>query len=477
MASVRPGETDRREAALREILVRCPDNAEALMHLGLLALRARRIAEAENLFRRMTVAAPDTPASFNGHGIALAELGRLDEALTRFGRALSLNPTDPDAWANRGFVMTGLSRLPEALDSFAKALAFRPHFPAVFNNQGLALHRLGRFHEAIACFDKAIAADPNDAYAHFNQSLSFLAQGNYRRGWEGYEWRWRSALAGVKHDFSKPLWRNDFPIDGKTILVLSEQGLGDSLQFCRYVPMLASKAEVVLVAPKPLTRILAGLKGVASIVAEGEDLPGFDAWIPMMSLPLAFGTTVETIPRTIPYLLADRERTAGWRERLKTVPGFHVGLVWSGSPRVDDKRSHLMDLRRSTTLARFAPLASVSGVSLVSLQKDEPAIQARTPPAGMILHDWSSELHDFTDTAALIEALDLVISVDTSVAHLAGALGKPVWILNRHDQCWRWLSGRTDSPWYPTAQLFRQNSPGDWDGVIDEVIAALRAKA
>jgi len=461
---VRPDPTDPGEASLREIIAKQPANAEALMHLGSLTLRTGRAAEAERLFDRMSVAAPTSPAAFNGRGIALAGLGRLDEACACFDQALSLNPRDADCWANRGLALTELVRFEEALTNFAKALECRPRFPAVHNNIGLALHRTGRFQQAVASFDKAIDADPDYAYAHFNQSLSLLALGDYERGWREYEWRWKSALAGVKPDFPAPIWRNDFPIHGRTILVHAEQGLGDSLQFCRYVPMLAAIANVVLVVPKPLTRLLSGMARIGTTETK------FDAWIPMMSLPLAFGAA---IPNATPYLHADPERTAVWRERLRPLHGRKIGLVWAGSPRTDDPGSRLLDRRRSIPLETYAPLASVTGISLISLQKGAPAAQA---PPGMVLHDWTGELDDFADTAALIEALDLVISVDTSVAHLAGALGKPVWILNRNDQCWRWLNGRTDSPWYPSARLFRQPAMGDWASVIHEVTAALRTQ-
>jgi Flp pilus assembly protein TadD len=464
---------DQSAAAWREILRQQPENAEALMHLGLSTLRTGAIAEAERFFARMTRVAPSAPQSFNGHGIALAGLGRLDEALVSFDRALTLDPRDADSWANRGLALTDMSRLDDALDSFSRALALRPDFPAVHKNAGLALHRMRRFHDAIARFGQAIAADPNDAYAHFNQSLSLLALGEYERGWREYEWRWRSSLAHVMPNFAVPVWRNDSHPPPETILVHAEQGLGDSLQFCRYLPMLAAIARIVLVVPEPLTRLMARSYSDIAILRPGQDAPRVDAWVPMMSLPLAFRTTIATIPVTIPYLRADPEPSAAWRQRLNTLPGRKVGLVWSGSPRPDDLTSHLIDQRRSMTLQQCAPLGPVPGVTLISLQKGPAAAQARTPPAGMVLHDWADELDDFADTAALIEALDLVIAVDTSVAHLAGALGKPVWVLNRYDQCWRWLHDRTDSPWYPSARLFRQTSPGDWTGVVTSVAAAL----
>jgi Glycosyltransferase family 9 (heptosyltransferase) len=214
---------------------------------------------------------------------------------------------------------------------------------------------------------------------------------------------------------------------------------------------------------------------VARIVAHGDPLPPFDVRIPMMSLPLAFRTTLATIPAELPYLYADPERSAIWRQRLAALPGRKVGLVWAGSPLRGLLRAEAMDRRRSITLHHYAPLAAIPGLCLISLQKGETAGQARTPSEGMMLHDWTDELGDYADTAALVDALDLVVSVDTSVVHLAGALGKPVWVLNRYDQCWRWLRDRTDSPWYPAARLFRQHAPGDWSGAIRDVADALRA--
>jgi len=215
---------------------------------------------------------------------------------------------------------------------------------------------------------------------------------------------------------------------------------------------------------------------VAEIFPSGAPRPRFDAWVPMMSLPLAFGTTLATIPASIPYLHADAERSRSWGRRLAALPGRKIGLVWAGSPFSRQPRAQAMDRRRSMGLEQYAPLAAMSGLCLISLQKGDAATQARTPPLGMVLHDWAAELDDYADTAALVDALDLVISVDTSVVHLAGALGKPVWVLNRYDQCWRWLRGRTDSPWYPTARLFRQQSAGDWPGVIRDVVEALHAE-
>jgi hypothetical protein len=382
-----------------------------------------------------------------------------------------LQPAHAAAWKNRGAALGGLGRLEEALASCDRAIALRPDYAEAYADRAPALSALGRVEEALESCDRAIALQPDTAEARFNKGACHLALGDFERGWEGFEWRWKSRYGPEPSGLPGHPWLGDSPIDGKTILVQAEQGLGDSLQFCRYVPILANLATVVLDVPRPLRRLLAGLDRRVRIIGDHDPLPPFDAWTPMMSLPLAFRTTLETIPASIPYLRADPERTAAWRERLSALPGRKVGLVWAGSPFSQQPRAQAMDRRRSMALAEFGPLAAVPGLCWISLQKGDAA--AQLPPPGMDLHDWTDELDDYADTAALVEALDLVISVDTSVAHLAGALGKPIWVLNRYDQCWRWLRERNDSPWYPNARLFRQRTPGDWAGVIRDVVDAL----
>jgi tetratricopeptide (TPR) repeat protein len=419
---------------------------------------------------------PDRAALHSNRGNALTDLKRYDEAVASYDTALALRPDFAEAHFNRGRALWDLERHEEAIICCDQALASRPDFAEAHFNRGRALWDLARIEEAMASYARAIALHPDYAAAHWNQSMCRLALGDYATGWEQYEWRWKSVMARNDRERSWLRWTGDFPIEGKTILVRAEQGYGDSLQFCRYVPLLAARATVVLEVSAPLRRLLAGLAGAPRVVLAGDALPRFDAWIPMLSLPHAFRSTLETIPASIPYLYADPERSAVWRRRLAALPGRKVGLVWAGSSRPDNLGANAIDRRRSMPLRHFAPLAAIPGICLISLQKGEPAAQARTPPAGMILHDWTDELADFADTAALVDNLDLVISVDTSVAHLAGALGKPVWVLNRFDQCWRWLRDRDDSPWYPSARLFRQRTPGDWAGVIDDVAAALRAR-
>lgn len=503
----RAGRLTDAEQIYQDVLRRQPDHFDALHLLGIIATQTGRPELAVELLGRAIALRPGASEAYNNRGNALENLGRFEEALSHYGRAIALAPNSVDAYTNRGAVLRTLGRLEAALSSCDKAIALNPDFAEAHNNRGNALRDLGHFEAALASYDRAIPLNPDHAAAYnnrgtvlrdlgrleaalssydraialrpdateaySNQSMCHLAMGDYERGWPMYEWRWNTWWARPRHNLPGVPWLGDSPIEGKTILVHAEQGLGDSLQFCRYVPELATRATVVLDVPRPLVRLLSGLTGVARIIASGDSLPRFDAWIPMMSLPLAFGTTLATIPASVPYLYADPERSATWKQRLAALPGRKVGLVWSGSSRPEVPNAFATDRRRSITLQHYAPLAAIRDVCLISLQKD--AVGAVTPPEGMVLHDWTGELDDFADTAALVDALDLVVSVDTSVVHLAGALGKRVWVLNRYDQCWRWLLNRTDSPWYPTARLFRQHAPGDWSGVIRDVAEALCA--
>ena len=450
-----------------------PDHAGTHNNRGSVLAKLGRTEEALVSYDRAIALRPDAADSYNNQGAVLADLGRLEDALARYDQAITLRPDHAGAYKNRGSALAGLGRLEEALASCDRAIALRPNYAEAHANRAAALTNLGRIEEALLSCDQAIALKPDSAEAQYNKGACHLALGDFERGWEGFEWRWKSRLGPESPGLLGVPWLGDASIEHKTVLVYAEQGLGDSIQFCRYVPMLAARARVILEVPRPLRRLLSGLDGVAQIITGDDRPPRFDAWVPMMSLPLAFRTRLATIPAKIPYLRADPGQTAAWRQRLTELPGRKVGLVWAGSPFSKQPRAQAMDRRRSITLEQYAPLAAIPGLCLISLQKGEAAAQARTPPVGMSLHDWTGELDDYADTAALVEALDLVISVDTSVVHLAGALGKPVWVLNRYDQCWRWLRDRTDSPWYPTARLFRQRAPGDWAGVIGDVVEAL----
>jgi Flp pilus assembly protein TadD len=450
-----------------------PKHAEAYNNRGAALADAGQPEAALASYACAIALRPNFAEAHNNYGNALAELGRIDEALNSYTAALALRPDHAIAHKNRAAALAALGELDDALASCDRAIALRPDYAEAHADRAATLICLGRVEQALRDSDQAIALKPDAVEARFNKGVCHLALGDFQPGWEGFEWRWKSRFGPPHPKLPGAHWHGETAVDGKTVLVVAEQGAGDSLQFCRYLPMLAQRARVVLAMPRPLTRLMARLPGIDRVISADDPLPPFDAWVPIMTLPMAFGTTLETIPAPIPYLRADSERTARWRQRLGNFPGRKIGLVWAGSPFSKLPRAQAMDRRRSITLAHYAPLGTLPGLCLVSLQKGEAGGQPK--PGGMTLHDWTDELGDYADTADLVAALDLVISVDTSVVHLAGGLGKPVWVLNRFDQCWRWLQDRTDSPWYPTARLFRQPAPGDWSGVIRDVVAALMA--
>ncbi len=432
------------------------------------------LASADKALRRD----PKNAGALANRGAALLSLDRNEEALESFERAQAIKPNSASLANSRGDALVALSRLDEAVASFNEASRLEPDNIAALLNRGNTLFILGQAEEAFACFRRVQELKPDLAEARLYEGMCRLAAGDYTQGWRQFESRWGlPVFRAARRQFAQPEWLGEADIAGKTILVHAEQGFGDTLQFCRYATLLARTATVILEVPRPLVRLLSTVAGVSRVIALDDPLPDFDAHCPMLSLPLACGTTVETIPGDVPYLRADPAQAASWRKRVSNLPGLKVGLVWSGAPRPGQPTANRIDRRRSTSLDRLAPIAQVPGVSLVSLQKGDAGAQARISASGIAIADWTEELDDFADTAALVEALDLVISVDTSVAHLVGALGKPVWVLNRHDACWRWLRDRTDSPWYPTARLFRQPVPGDWASVVTDVVTALRQLA
>jgi tetratricopeptide (TPR) repeat protein len=426
---------------------------------------------------------PTLVEAAHGRAAALSELDRAVEAMAASAVTLALQPDHVPAIVTVGVCLHRLERFAAALPVHARALALKPDEPVAHYNRATSLMELRDFAPAIEGFADAIALRPDYAAAHWNEALCRLSVGDFAEGWRKYEWGWAAGQRGGQRDYGdRPRqgvqpWLGETPLAGMTLLLHAEQGIGDSLQFCRYAALArAGGARVILEVHAPLVRLLRRDPAL-TVIGWGEELPPFDRRTPLLSLPLAFGTTLATIPAEIPYLRHDTARTEAWRARLAAVPGLKVGLVWAGNPRPEQPSAHAVDRRRSLRLAQMAALGAVSGVTFVSLQKDAAASQAAWPPAGMTLLDWTGELADFADTADLVAALDLVITVDTSVAHLAGGLGRPVWVLSRHDACWRWLDGRTDSPWYPSLRLFRQPCRGDWDSVMAEVAACLAALA
>ena len=429
---------------------------------------------AAQAYRRALALKPNCVAALNNLGNVLSDQGKLDEATKLYHRRLVLQPDSAETHYNLGHLLTRENKLHEALACYQKAVDLKPDYAEALNSLGLALEVQGEFGEVKVCYRRALDLKPDFTEAHVNYGIVLLREGDFRCGWEEFEWRWRSKDIRPPHPVHMQ-WRGG-DLSGRTVLLHAEQGFGDSLQFVRYAPLVAELGATVLLAvQKPLVALFSGIDGVSGVFAPGDTIPTADAHCPFMSLPLALGTTLDTIPSHIPYLQADADRAAVWRNRVKALPGLRVGLVWAGDPLKFQPSAHAIDRRRSITLNHFAEFAALEGVSFVSLQKGEAASQTKTPPAGLTIYDWTDELSDFADTAALADTLDLVIGVDTSVIHLAGALGKPVWLLNRFDTCWRWQLERDDSPWYPTLRQFRQRSPGDWTGVLSRVHLELGA--
>ena len=396
-------------------------------------------------------------------GVALGELGELEAALDANRRALEHGPTDAESWCGLGGILWRMDRAQDAAEAGARALACDPACWQAAVVRANALRALDRIPEALAVFDSALAHAPDAVQLRLNRALCLLLAGDMERGWPDYEWRWR-VPGHAKRAFvhGEPLWRGDDPA-GKTILLHPEQGLGDTLQFCRYAPLLAARgATVVLAAPAELAPVLATLSGVSQLVGTSEPPPRFDLQCPLLSLPLAFGTTLATVPAQIPYLQAPAAKRAAWQQRLGPWRGPRIGLAWAGNP------DHGNDRHRTIPLGMIGAMLP-EGASLYCLQRDlrpgdVPALAARPDIAF-----FGADLADFADTAALAAEMDLVIAVDTAALHLAGALGLPCWGLLPTACDWRWMLGRDDSPWYPTMRLYREAGPDQWEPVLHRV--------
>ena len=445
-----------------------PRYAEAQQNRGVALAALGRHAEALASYDQAIALKPGYAAAHNNRGVALAALGRLPEAIAAYDRAAALRPGYAEALVNRAIALNDLDRPLEALASCEQAIALRPGHAEAHFNRGNALRELDRHADAILAFERALEIDPGHASAHWNLADCRLLLGDFAGGWREYEWRWRlPQRVQRRRDFVQPLWLGAQPLQGRTILLHAELGLGDTLQFCRYASRVAALgATVVLEVQAALVPLLASLAGVHQVVARGAPLPPFDYHCPLMSLPLAFRTDATSIPASIPYLASDPARVAVWQRRLGPAARPRLGVAWSGS-------QALANDKRSMALEQFLPLLS-GEVEWVSLQKEVRPADAALLPSRPGLRHFGDELRDFAETAALAQLMDLVVTVDTSVTHLAGALGKEVWLLlpfGSHD--WRWQLAREDSPWYPKARLFRQPAPGDWASLVARVAGEL----
>jgi tetratricopeptide (TPR) repeat protein len=491
-------------ASYERALALRPDYAEALLNRGNALKELKRLDAALESYERALALRPDLAEAFSNRAAVLNELRRFEEAVASCDRALALRPHFAEAHANRSNALHGLKRFEEALASSDRAVALRPDFATLHYNRGNALHRLGRFEEALASYDRELTLQPDHAEAHanrgvtlqelrrfeealasyqrayrlrpdfadarYNEALCRLLVGDFRGGWEKHESRWQTdQLRHGKRNFSKRQWTGSDGVAGKTILLHAEQGFGDTIQFCRYASLVADRgARVVLEVQQPLRALMTGLPGAAQVISTGDPLPDFDLHCPLLSLPLAFATELATIPSTTPYLRASPSLAAEWHGRFGAEPRPRIGLVWSGRP------THKNDHNRSMALAALLPGLAGGAATFVSLQRELRPQDAATLRSRPDIRHVGDALTTFSETAAVIANLDLVIAVDTSVAHLAGALGKPVWVLLPFIPDWRWLLDREDSPWYPTACLFRQDESRRWDNVMSRLNAALR---
>jgi tetratricopeptide (TPR) repeat protein len=464
-------------------------------------------AEAEHAYQKSLSLRPLYPIAHNALGLALVVQGKLDAAIASWQRAIQLKSDYAEPHANLGTALAQQKKFAEAVPVLCRAVELNPKFAPAHNNLanvldelqdfdsairhwrtaielqpayldalvnvGRRLQLLGRNDEAIDVLTRAVTLKPDHGSARFLRGLCLLTRGDLASGFADYGFRTQTPELNIHgRSFPQPAWDGRSDLTGNTILIHAEQGIGDTIQFVRYAPLLADRgARVIVECPPDIATVLQTVRGVARVIPRTESLPSFDLHAPLLDLPRLFGTTLETIPSTLPYLAADRERTINWMTELSSVAGVgkRVGLVWSGNPK------HNNDKNRSLPLRAFEPLAALSHITFISLQKGPGAAQLTDPTLNLKPIDPTPRLHDFADTAALIKQLDLVITVDTSVAHLAGALGQPVWVLLPHNPDWRWMLDRTDSPWYPTMRLFRQSVPGQWEPVIRAIAEELQS--
>lgn len=433
-------------------------------------LRAlRRYDEALASFRRAIELGDNDPTIHNSFGAALADARQFDLAMAEFRRAADLQPDNADAHSNLGATLVATGRLDEAVAELQIALKLNPRMRGAHNNLGNALYNQGKIAEAIAEFEIVASFNPNDSKIHANLALAYLLLGDFPRGWKEHEWRLKVPEIVGTRQFMQPRWDGS-DLAGKTVLLHPEQGFGDMIQFARFIPQVASRGgRIILETPAELFRLFKNFPGVSEVVQRDQPLPKFDMHCPIVSLGYVFNVNAETIPAQIPYLKPDSELVQKWKQRFDPADKrLRVGLTWAGRPQ------HTNERNRSMKLAQFAPLAPLDSITLYSLQKGDASAQTAQPPSGLRLNDWTADLTDFADTAALIENLDLVLTVDTAVAHLAGAMGKRVWLLLPWIPDWRWMLHRTDSPWYPNLRIFRQQKIGDWAEVLQQVAHSLQ---
>jgi tetratricopeptide (TPR) repeat protein len=446
-----------------------PTNAGIAGNYGLAMTRAGQIDQGIAMLRQAVALDPQAPGPQLQLGEALWHHGQYDQAAEIARRLAERDPNDLRGWILLGNSRQTLAQFDEAVEAYNKVLALDPNNFDAFSNIALTLLKMGEARRSLEMYDQAIARWPHRIDAQANRSLAKLTLGDLTGGFAEYETRWKSAAFAGKPSAQGPRWHGEDPA-GKTILLTTEQGMGDVIQFIRYAPLVAARGATVYVSIAPELRpVIATVAGISRIFTggAGEKIPHASWYAPIASLPHIFHTTLETIPADVPYVRAEEQRVARWRDRFAADANMKVGIVWAGTP------LHQNDRARSCRLSDFAPLAGVANVSWYSLQKGPAVKQLGDPPPGMNITHLGDDLRDFGDTAALLQCLDLLISVDTSVVHLGGALARPVWVLLARGPDWRWMLDRDDSPWYPTLRLFRQTRSGQWGSVLQRATEAL----
>jgi tetratricopeptide (TPR) repeat protein len=441
-------------------------------NLGLAYQSLGKPDEAAACYRQAIALKPNFSEAHFNLGNVLQEQGKLDDAIACYRRAIALKPESPEAHNNLGHALQEQGHLEEAIACYRQAIALKPDHVEALNNLGLSLQEQGRREEASTCYDQALKLNPQLANAHLNRSFLLLSTGNFAEGWKEYEWRWQCKPL-TPPSFPQPRWDGS-DLKGKTILLYAEQGLGDTLQFVRYAPLVKKRGGTVLLGcQKALARLLESAKGIDRLVPFGSGMPAFDVYIPLISLPGLFGTTADNVPGEVPYLSANAGLVDHWRKQFESIKAFKVGIAWQGNSQYKGDR------QRSIPLAQFTPLAWLDGVRLISLQKVAGVEQIAPLADRLPILDLGDRLDEasgpFMDTAAVMKNLDLIITSDTAVAHLAGALGVPTWVALPAVPDWRWLLDREDSPWYPTMRLFRQKERGNWEEVFQRIARELKA--
>jgi tetratricopeptide (TPR) repeat protein len=463
----RAGRHDEAVAAYRQAIAQNPADPDLHILLANCLMEKSAFPQAIVAYRQAIALKPDYAQAHSNLANALTMAGQFNEAIAACKQAIAIKPDSAEALINLGNALRAADRPAEAVVEYRKAISLNPNIPQAHANLGSALKDLNRLDEAIAAYRQALQLNPNDPATHWNFARLLLMAGHFDEGWQEFEWRHRLGAPQLTRDFPQPLW-NGQDIPNQTLLVHTESGFGDAIHFIRLLPQVAPRAgKLVLECQPELKRLFAPIPGAHQLIARGDALPPFDYRISLPSLARVLKIRLENIPNSIPYLKPPHEQVEYWKGRVPRDDRKNIGLCWSGS------RDDLA--QRSRELSLFTPLSQILHVRWFSLQKGPESKQ--TPPQGMNLIDHTEKLTDFADTAALIDNLDLVISVDTSIAHLAGAIGKPVWVLIPRHSDFRWLTNRTDSPWYPTMKLFRQPAAGKWNQVISQIAGALSSSA